>query len=113
MGLNAWFTVLIAVSLGTVLFVSNQDHSALLHLALCASTALIVLYVSRTRAEYLWVGALGGIALILIPLSPVAGESSRLWPDVVCVAVFVAYYKLCVAKHQMSMPSGRAHSRGQ
>jgi hypothetical protein len=54
-------TFLLAILLGTLLLLSNRDHTALLHLVLSASSALILLYISRARAEYLWIGALGAL----------------------------------------------------
>src|SRR6185437_16046923 len=46
-------------------------------------------YVSRIRAQYLWLGALGGIALMLTPLTTGPSVGSPFWLDVICVAVFV------------------------
>lgn len=107
------FAIPLGMLLGLMLLVIYKDHSALLHLFLCASAALLILYVSRTRAEYLWIGILGGLALILNPLSPMQSESSSLWPDVVCVVVFIVYYKLCIAGSRMSIRSGSGRPQQQ
>ena len=84
----------------------------LLHLVLCMSAAIAILYISHTRAEYLWLGALGGVALILTPLNSALTVTGPLWPDLICVAVFVAYYKLCIARSRTRSPSGGGHGSG-
>ena len=66
-----------------------------------------------SRAEYLWLGALGGVALILTPLNLALTVTGPFWPDVICVAVFVAYYKLCIAGSRMSVPSRGGQGGGQ
>ena len=83
----------------------------LLHLLLCMCAATTILYVSRTRAEYLWLGALGGIALMLITLSPALTVPGTFGSDVICVAVFVGYYKLFVARTR-TPSSGGGHGSG-
>jgi hypothetical protein len=75
-------------------------------LALCMSAAIAILYVSRIRAEYLWLGALGGIALMLTPLPPGLIVNGPFWLDVICVAIFVGYYKLCIARSRFKGSHG-------
>ena len=104
---NRLFPISFVVLLGIVpIAVGHNGYWSLLNLVLCMSAAITILYLSHTRAEYLWPGALGGIALILAPLSPALAVTGPLWPDVICVAVFVAYYKLCIARSRMSGGQG-------
>jgi hypothetical protein len=92
--------------------VGQNGYWGLLHLVLWMSAAVAILYVSRTRAEYLWLGALCGIALILAPLRPGQTVAGPLWPDVICVAVFVAYYRLCIAGSRTQSHSDSGHGSG-
>lgn len=111
---NRLFPILFVVLLGIVpIAVGPNGYWSVLTLVLCMSAAITILYLSRTRAEYLWPGALGGIALILAPLSPALAVTGPLWPDVICVAVFVAYYKLCIAQSRMSMLARGGQGGGQ
>ena len=67
---NRLLSILLVVLLGIVLVVTGHNgYWSLLDLILCMSSAIAILYVSHTRAEYLWLGALGGVALILTPLN--------------------------------------------
>ena len=111
---NRLFSILFVLLLGIVpVAVGYNGYRSLLNLVLCMSAAITILYVSHTRAEYLWPGALGGVALILVPLSPALAVTSPLWPNVICVAVFVAYYKLCIARSRMSISSRGGQGGGQ
>ena len=111
---NRWFSILFVVLLGIApVAVGHNGYWSLLNLVLSMSAAITILYLSHTRAEYLWPGALGGIALILAPLSPALAVAGPLWPDVICVAVFVAYYKLCIAQSRMSMSVRSGQGGGQ
>lgn len=96
------------VLLGPGLVVAGHNgYWSLLDLVLCISAAIVILYVCRARAEYLWLGALGGVALIVAPLSPALTVTGPLWVDVITVAVFVAYYKFCIAGNRTpARPSG-------
>lgn len=110
---NRWFSILFVVLLGIMLLaVGHNGYWSLLNLVLCTSAAITILYVLHTRAEYLWPGALGGAALILAPLSPALTVTGPLWSNVICIAVFVAYYKLCIARSRMSI-SARGQGGGQ
>ena len=110
---NRLFSILLVVFLGTVLVVAGHNgYWSLLRLVLCMSAAIAILYISHTRAEYLWLGALGGVALILAPLNPALTVTGPLWPDIICVAVFVAYYKLCIARSRTRSHSGGGHGSG-
>lgn len=111
---NRWFSILFVVLLGIVpIAAGHNGYRSLLNLVLCMSAAITILYVSHTRAEYLWPGALGGVALILAPLSPALTVTGPLWPNVICVAVFVAYYKLCIARSRISISAGGGQGGGQ
>lgn len=111
---NRLFPILFVVLLGIVpVVVSHNGYWSLLNLVLCMLAAITILYLLHTRAEFLWPGALGGIALILAPLSPALAVTGPLWPDVICVAVFVAYYKLCIAQSRMSRPVRGGQGGGQ
>ena len=112
MRLDVLFPIFLLVLLGLVLLVAGHNgHWSLLHLVLCMCAAITLLYVSRTRAEYLWLGALGGIALMLTPLNLGLTVTGPYWTDVICVAVFVGYYKLFVARTRMPS-SGSGHGSG-
>lgn len=87
---------LVLLGLGVVV-AGHNGYLSLLSLVLCVSVAITILYVSHARAKHLWLGALGGVALILAPLSPALTVAGPLWPDVIGVAVFIAYYNFCVA----------------
>lgn len=111
---NRLFSPLFVVLLVIVPVVTGRNgYWSLLNLVLCMSAAITILYLSYTRAEYLWPGALCGIALIVAPLSPALAVTGPLWPDVICVVVFVAYYKLCIAHSRMSMPVRGGQGGGQ
>lgn len=111
---NRWFSILFIVLLGIApIAVGHDGYRSLLNLILCTAAAITILYVSHTRAEYLWLGALGGVALILGPLSPAQTVTSPLWPNVICVAVFVAYYKLCIARSRTSISAPGGQGGGQ
>ncbi|SRR5579884_868110 len=104
------FSVFFLLLLGFALIVTgHHGYWGLLHLVLCLCAAIIILYVSRARAEYLWLGTLGGIALMFAPLNPAVVGTGPFWPDVICVAVFVGYYKLFIARNRT--PGSRS-SRG-
>ena len=108
-----WVPIFFLVLLGPGLFVARHNgYWSLLHLVLCMSATIAILYVSRARAEYLWLGALGGVALIVAPLSPALTVTGPLWPDVICVAVFVVYYKFCVAGSRTAARAGGGHGSG-
>lgn len=97
MRVHLLISVFLFLLLGFMLVLASQNGCwELLHLALCMCTAITILFVSRARAEYLWLGALGGVALVLTPLTP-ALTGRPFWPDAICVAVFVGYYKLFIA----------------
>lgn len=99
MRLDLLLSVFLLVLLGFVFVAADHNgYSGLLHLFLCMCAAITILYVSRTRAAYLWLGALGGIALILTILNPALAVAGSSWLDVICVAVFVGYYKLFIAR---------------
>jgi peptidoglycan/LPS O-acetylase OafA/YrhL len=99
MRLDLLLSIFLLALVGFVLVVlGHNGYWGFLHLAVCMSAAVLFLYVSRSRAEYLWLGALGGIALMLTPLTPALTATGPFWPDVICVAVFVGYYKFCVAR---------------
>jgi hypothetical protein len=52
------FSILFLLLLPVVLSATiHKDSLALLRLMVCASAALAIFYVSRTRAEHLWIGA--------------------------------------------------------
>lgn len=111
---NRLFSSSLVVLLGIVLVVAGHDgYWNLLHLVLCMSAAITILYVSHTRSEYLWLGALGGVALILAPLNPAVTVTGPLWPDLICVAVFVAYYKLFITRSRISNPARGGQGGGQ
>lgn len=106
------FSVFLLLLLGfAVIMADHHGYWGLLHLALCMCAAVTILYVSRARAEYLWLGALGGIALMLAPLNPALTGTGPFWPDVICVAVFVVYYKLFIARSRTPNSSG-GHGSG-
>lgn len=106
------FSIFLLVLLGCVLVVAgHNNYWGLFHLVLSMCAATAILYVSRTRAKYLWLGALGGIALMLIPLSPALTVPGAFWSDVICVAVFVSYYKLFIARNRTPSSSG-GHGSG-
>jgi hypothetical protein len=99
MRLDPLLSISLLALLGFVLVVAGHNgYWGLLHLVLCMSAAVTILYVSRIRAQYLWLGALGGIALMFTPLTPGPSVGSPFWLDVICVAVFVGYYKLHIAQ---------------
>ncbi|HZI56302.1 MAG TPA: hypothetical protein VFF39_05980 [Verrucomicrobiae bacterium] len=99
MRLDPLLSISLLALLGFVLVVAGHNgYWGLLHLSLCMSAAVTILYVSRIRAQYLWLGALGGIALMLTPLTTGPSVGSLFWLDVICVAVFVGYYKLYIAQ---------------
>lgn len=105
MRLDLLISIFLLLLLGFVLVVAGHNgYWGLLNLVLCICSAIAILYVSRTRAEYLWLGALGGIALMLTPLSPTLMDNGPVWPDVICVAVFVGYYKLFIARSRTPDP---------
>ena len=107
------FSILLVALLGIVPVVAaHNGYWGLLHLVLCMSAAIAILYILHTRAEYLWLGALGGVALILTPLSSPLTVTGPLWPDVICVAVFIAYYKLCIARSRTRSHSSGGHGSG-
>ena len=102
------FSVPLLLLLGFALIVA--DHRAywgLLRPVLCLCAATTILYVSCTRAEYLWLGALGGVALMLTPLSATLTANGPVWPDVICVAVFVGF----IARKR-APSSGGGHGSG-
>jgi hypothetical protein len=106
-------SIFFLVSLGPVLVVAGHNgYWSLLPLVLCMSAAIVILYVSHARAEYLWLGALGGVALIVTPLTPALTVTGSLLPDVIGVAVFVVYYKFCVAGNRMPAHAGGGHGSG-
>jgi hypothetical protein len=108
MRLDLLLSTSLLVLVGFVLVVLDHNgYWGFLHLAVCMSAAVIILYVSRSRAEYLWLGALGGIALMLTPLTPALTVTGPFWPDVICVGVFVGYYKFCVARGRAPDSAGR------
>lgn len=110
--LDRLLSIFLSVLLGFVLVVAGHNGFwGLLHLLLCMCAATTILYVSRTRAEYLWLGALGGIALMLITLSPALTVPGTFGSDVICVAVFVGYYKLFIARNR-TPSSGGGHGSG-
>lgn len=99
--LHLLILIFFVLLLGVGLAVAGQHgYWGLLHLVLCVFAAVVILYVSRTRAEYLWLGALGGVALVLTPTNPALTGNGPFWPDVICVGVFVVYYKLIIARHK-------------
>ena len=103
MRLDLFLSICLLVLLGFVFVAADHSgYSGLLHLVLCMCAAITILYVSRTRGEYLWLGALGGIALMLTILNPALAATGPFWPDLICVAVFVGYYKLFIARSQTS-----------
>ena len=109
MRLDLLLAISLFVLLGFVLVAAG--HNGLLHLLLCMGAAITILYVSRTRGEYLWLGALGGIGLMLTILNPALAATGSFWPDAICVAVFVGYYKLFIARGQTPGPS-EGHGSG-
>lgn len=112
MHLDLLFSIFLLLLVGFVLVLAGHNgYWGLLHLGLCMCTAITILYVSRTRAEYLWLGALGGVALMLTPLSPMLTDNGPVWQDVICVAVFVGYYKLFIARNR-ALSSGEGHGSG-
>jgi hypothetical protein len=107
MRLDLLLSLSLLVLVGFVLAVAGHNgYWGFLHLAVCLFVAAVILYVSRSRAEYLWLGALGGIALMLTPLTPALTVTGPFWPDVICVAVFVGYYKFCVARDRTPASGG-------
>jgi hypothetical protein len=111
MRLDLLLSTSLLVLVGFVLLVlGHNGYWGFLHLAVCMFAAVIILYVSRSRAEYLWLGALGGIALMLTPLTPALTVTGPFWPDVICVAVFVGYYKFCVAQGRTRDSAGHPGS---
>lgn len=112
MRLDLLLSTFLLVLLGLVLVAADHNgYAGLLHLLLCMCAAITILYVSRTRGEYLWLGALGGIALILTILNPALAVTGSFWLDVICVAVFVGYYKLFIARGQ-TPGSSEGHGSG-
>lgn len=112
MRLDLLLSIFLFALLGCVLVAAGHNgYWGLLHLLLCMGAAITILYVSRTRGEYLWLGALGGIALILTILNPTLAVTGSLWPDVICVAAFVGYYKLLIARGQ-TPGSSEGHGSG-
>lgn len=112
MRLDVLFSIFLLLLLGFVLAVADHNgYWGLLHLVLCMCAAITILYVSRARAEYLWLGALGGIALMLITLSPALTVPGTFGSDVICVAAFIGYYKLFIARQRTPSPGG-GHGSG-
>jgi peptidoglycan/LPS O-acetylase OafA/YrhL len=114
MRLDLLLALSLLVLVGFVLAVAGHNgYWGFLHLAVCLFAAVVILYVSRSRAEYLWLGALGGIALVLTPLTPALTVTGPFWPDVICVAVFVGYYKFCVARGRTPEAGSSQRSDGE
>jgi uncharacterized membrane protein YphA (DoxX/SURF4 family) len=94
------FWVLLCV-LGLALISSGgADWRSLMRFSVCVVGAAAILQALRARSEYLWAGIFGGVALMFGLMVPVSTGKNSFWPDIICVLVFVMYYRLCIARRE-------------
>lgn len=98
---SKWVFLLLLCALGLALIGSGgADWRSLMRFSVCVVGAAAILQALRARSEYLWAGIFGGVALIFGLMVPVTTGRNSFWPDIVCVIVFVLYYRLCIARRE-------------
>ncbi len=105
--------LLLLCALGLALISSGgADWRSLMRFSVCVVGAAAILQALRARSEYLWAGIFGGVALLFGLLVPVSTGKNSFWPDIICVLVFVVYYRLCIARREPSLGAG-SHAGAQ
>jgi uncharacterized protein DUF6804 len=105
-----YLKVMISISLAALtvaLFLTgNPGYRVILQFLISTSAVLIVVHAVRAEAEYLWAGVFCGVALLFNPIVPVVMPGRGFFLlDLVCVAVFLLYYRVHKAKPRMSIAS--------
>lgn len=93
------------VALAVALFMtSNANYRVFLQFLICASAALIVWNAVRAEVQYLWAVMFCGIAVVFNPIVPFALPGRVFFfLDLLCMALFLVYYRAYEAKPRLSM----------
>ncbi len=106
--------LLLLCALGLALISSGgADWRSLMRFSVCVVGAAAILQALRARSEYLWAGIFGGVALLFGLLVPVSTGKNSFWPDIICVLVFVVYYRLCIARRERPIGASGTHASAQ
>jgi Family of unknown function (DUF6804) len=92
-------------ALAVALFMtSNADYRMFLQFLVCTSAALIVWNAVRAETQHLWASVFCGVAILFNPILPVALPGRVFFfLDLLCMALFLVYYRRYPGKPQLSM----------
>jgi hypothetical protein len=107
---SVFFTLLCVLGLALITS-GGADWRSLMQFSVCVVGAAAILQALRARSEYLWAGVFGGVALMFGLLVPVSTGKNSFWPDIICVLVFVLYYRLCIATRESSISTHASRQR--
>lgn len=107
------FVTLLCVLALALITTGGADWRSLMRFSACVVGAAAMLQALRARSEYLWAGVFGGVALMFGLLVPVSTGKNSFWPDIICVLVFVLYYRLCIARRESSMGTHASAQRSR